>query len=79
MRSLMRSSEIQHFSSVLAALTVAAAQAEDAERLAEVQREIEETFIDVFALLAHDALPDRPTALAADLLARVVSRDGAQA
>ena len=64
----MRSPEIRHYSHLLATLTVAAARATSVERLAEIQSELEQAYVDIFSLLSHDALDAHD--LVADLLSR---------
>lgn len=63
-----RAAEIDHYSWLIAGLTIAAARAGSAERLAEVNLALFEAHQEFFTLLAHDASALRPD-LDADLMA----------
>lgn len=50
-----RTSEIRHYSLLIAALTVSAARAQDPKELARIMLSLAEAYLDIFTLLSHDA------------------------
>jgi hypothetical protein len=69
-----RSEEIRYYAELIASLTVSAVRARRSEDLAEIRDALSEAYTDIWSLLSHDALAQRPGGLEAALLEAAVAR-----